>query len=54
MNESTIGVPDILESSIEKFIKQLADGSLFDDISPEVMEIAQKIVAKNPNIADNI
>lgn len=44
--------PTCFQNSLDKFWASVEDGSIFED--KEFMEMAQKIIQKNPNLMDNI
>ena len=40
------------DSELDKFWKSVEDGTIFDDISPELWEIAQRIAENNKEVMD--
>ncbi|MBV7418434.1 hypothetical protein KW830_08190 [Comamonas sp. CMM03] len=42
------------ENTLEDFWTSLSDGSIFNDMDPEILEMTNKIVSANPHIADFI
>lgn len=43
-----------ISEELDKFWQSVEDGSIFENISPEIWEKVDQIVKNNPNIADNI
>lgn len=43
-----------LVDELENFFKSIEDGTVFDNISEEIWEIANRIVENNKEIADGI